>query len=350
MPQDRARTLALAQDFGAEALELNRSLVATNPEDAASRTRLARCLLEAARLDEAEAEYQEALRLDPRNRIAAGGLETIVRQRRLADGVPEPATSGRGGNGAARSPQRRSERSSVASPRPAAAPVDGEPAPQIFSGFARRDFTELALARRGEIRQRFAPRVLDLVRRVNALGSSREIAGIREAGRRQLFRLGRADVHVSPAHWYVFNLGGRWEPQFNIGMYGGNSKAGDWLRIGIGFNLTDEGGDSSRVEGLRQVHARFRKFQALLESPRRSLFLGWMIKENGLVQLDEGGPRLDLADPSDAAGLFQQADPERTEWAFFGKWLSPDREDDVAVLGDPVTLVRTVDHVFTGML
>jgi hypothetical protein len=76
-----------------------------------------------------------------------------------------------------------------------------------------------------------------------------------------------------------------------------------------------------------------------------------MIKENGLIQHDaQAGPRLDLADASKTLDLILHADPTRTEWVFFGKWLSPDRDQDVPVLADPVSLVRTIDRAFTGLL
>ncbi|RPJ70538.1 MAG: tetratricopeptide repeat protein [Acidobacteria bacterium] len=351
-PQERARALAVAQNFGPEALDLNRELVTSNPGDLASRTRLARCLLEAGRVEEAEAEYREVLRYDSKSRIAANAIEVIQQQRRRAElaamGLTEPPR----GVSVARAPRRAA---SPTSPRPSAEPsrasLRGQAVPHVFNGLQRRDFAELQLCPRGEIQERFAPRVLDLIRRVNALDSSREIAGVREPGRRQLFRLGRGDVHVVAGHWFVFNLGGRWEPQFNIGMYGGVQKGGDWLRIGMGFNLTERGNDPDPAEGLRAARDHFRRFQALLGSPKRSLFTGWMIKENGLIQHDDGaGPRLDLADPSRSLDVILHAEPTRTEWVFFGKWLSPDREQDAVVLADPVSLVRTIDRAFIGLL
>ncbi len=240
--EERARTLAVAQDFGAEALDVNRRLVAANPTDAASRTRLARCYLEAGRLEEAEVEYREVLRVNPRNRIAVGGLEAIE-QRRSGAAIAAQAPSAR--------PARTRRDGAV--PR-ATSPLStaSEPVPQTFGGFGPGDFEELGGCRRGHVQARFGPRVIDLVRRVNALPSSVEMAAIREAGKRQLFRVGRSDVHPGDAHWYVFNLGGRWEPQCNIAMYGGGW-VGNWLRIGIGFNLSDEGSDPERAGGVTQV-------------------------------------------------------------------------------------------------
>lgn len=342
--QERARALAIAQDFGAEALELNRQLVAADPADAASRTRLGRCLLQAGQLEEAEAEYREVLRLDPKNRIASGGLEAIEQKRHQGDVTVEQVKARRA---------ERIHRDREVAPRRtgiSAARASVGPVPAVFNGLEPRDFTELNLCPRGEITARFGPRVVDLMRRVNALQTSAEIASIREPGRRQLFRLSRADVHALNAHWFVYNAGARWEPQFNLGMYGGNQRTGDWFRVGMAFDLSERGNDAERAEGLSQARAYFRRFQSVLESGRRSFFLGWMIKEEGRIEFNRPGPRLDLAEASQAADLLLQADADRTEWVFFGKWLSPDRPADATILADPVSLVRTIDRVFAGLL
>jgi hypothetical protein len=339
--QDRARALAIAQDFGAEALKLNGQLVAADATDVASRTRLARCYREAGRIEESEAQYREVLRIDPRNRIASGGLASIDQDRRRGAEAIEEASAPRA---------QRARRAAAPARRTEASHAPSETAvPLIFNGF-QRDFAELRSCPPREARARFAPRVVDLIKRINALASSEEIASIREPGRRQLFRLSRTDVHVEPAQWFVYNIGGRWEPQFNIGMYAGTGKVADWVRVGIGFHLANDGADSEGATGARDVRNRFRRLQAILASPQRSLFLGWMIKENGLIEFNENGPRLDLRQPSEAADLLAGCDAEREQWVFFGKWLSPDQAEDAAVLSDAVEFVRTVDRVFIGLL
>ncbi len=341
--EERARALAVAQDFGPAALDLNRRLVTENPADAGSRTRLARCYLQAGQIEEAEAEYREVLRLNPRNRIAAGGLEEVDRIRHERDVPPEAPV--------ARRPRVRREPASwTPSPSTRSVSTFSEPVPQIFTGFGPGDFAELASCRRRDVQERFAPRVVDLVRRVNALPSCAEMAGVREAGKRQLFRAGRSDVHPADSHWYLFNLGGRWEPQCNVGMYGGRP-VGNWLRIGIGFNLAaDAAADHDRDSGAALVRGRFRRFQRLLQSPRRSLFLGWMVKEEGRVEYGQSGPRLDIREPSQAGAAVADLDPDHVAWVFFGKWLRQEEPADGAVLADPLSLVRTVDRVFTGLL
>jgi hypothetical protein len=192
--------------------------------------------------------------------------------------------------------------------------------------------------------------VVDLIKRVNALKSREEIAAVREAGRRQLFRASRADVHVDTANSFVHNSGGRWEPQFNLGMYADRGKTGDWFRAGVGFHLANDGADSDGGGGVNGIRRHFRHFQEILGTSPRSLFLGWMVKENGLIEVDGGGPRLDLRQPSQAADLLVGCEAERTAWVFFGKWLSVGETDDAAVLADPVELVRTIDRVFGGLL
>jgi len=343
--EDRARALAMAQNFGPDALDLNRRLVAANAADVGSRTRLARCYLEAGRLDEAEVEYREVLQRDARNRIAAGGLETIAeRRRQLETPIEEPRAPRR-----ARVPREAAAPRHRTPPEPDA-PEFSEPVPQTFAGFGRDAFAELGeCRRRAAVHARFAPRAVDLLRRVNALPSSVEIAGIREAGKRQLFRLRASDVHADRAHWHAFNMGARWEVQWNIGMYAGRP-VGDWLRIGLGFNLGEAGAEAAPAAGTGGVRDAFGCFQQIVDSPRGSLFLGWMVKEDGLIQVDGGAPRLDVREPSQAAKLIFELDARRTDWVFFGKWLRPEDAADAAVLADPVALVRTIDRVFIGLL
>jgi hypothetical protein len=338
---DRARQLAIAQDFGAEALRLNEELVASNPGDLASRTRLGRCYRDAGRAEDAEAQYREVLRLDPKNRIAAGGLVSIDQDRKRALAPPVEEAPARGPRAARRPAVRRVE---------AGQSTEESPAPLAFTGFQPRDFAELRFCDARDVRLRFAPRVVDLVKRVNALKSSEEIAAVREAGKRQLFRASRSDVHVETAQWSVNNMGGRWEPQFNIGMYADRGKTGDWLRAGIAFHLANDGADSGGTGGVEEVRRQFRRFQEILGSPSRSLFTGWMIKENGLVELGGSGPREDLRQPSQAAEALVGCDADRTGWVFFGKWLTPGQAEDAVILADPVEFVRTIDRVFIGLL
>jgi hypothetical protein len=342
--QDRARALAISQDFGGEALKLNEQLVASDGSDLASRTRLARCYREAGRFDDSEVQYREVLRLDPRNRIAAGGLISIDAARGNGKAAAEDAAAALRASGAARA--RRASKPSRVEVLPSS---DTAPVPLVFTGFEPRAFAELRSCPPRDVRARFAPRVNDLVKRINALPSSKEIAAIRQPEHRQLFRASRADVHVEAGRWSVVNIGGRFEPQISIGMSAGTGQIGDWLRVGIGFDLANDGADAEHPDGVREVRNHFRRLQALLASPRRSLLVGWMIKESGLIEFDEAGPRLDLDQPTEAADLIAGCDADRTRWVLFGKWLSPDRPDDAATLAEPLALVRLIDHTFTGL-
>jgi hypothetical protein len=127
--------------------------------------------------------------VDPRSRIAAGGLAAIEQQRRQAelsrtDGE-RPRVRG-GGVRAAHAPRAIPSSPTIRSADPPGG-FSADPPPRVFTGFARPDFAELESCQGREVQRRFAPRVLDLVRRVNALGSSEEIASVREPGRRRLF-------------------------------------------------------------------------------------------------------------------------------------------------------------------
>jgi hypothetical protein len=336
----RARALAIAQDFGAEALEVNRQLVAADPGDLASRTRLARCYREAGRLEESEAEYREVLSRDPKNLIAAGGLATIEQTRRGPE--PEPARR----TAVARAP--RASRPATVTSVIESSSVPETPVPLTFSGFAAADFAELKGCPARDVRARFGPRVVDFLKRINTLQSSRELASIRDATARQFFRPSRVDVHAETSRWFVYNSGARWEPQFHIRM-SATRLEGEWLRVGIAFDLVSSRDDSDDGSGLRKAKDHFRRFQEVLNSTPRSLFLGWMIKEDGLIEIDHPGPRIDVRQPAQAADALVACEPDRTSWVFFGKWFSPSRPEDVEVLADPVELVRAVDRVLLGL-
>jgi hypothetical protein len=133
-------------------------------------------------------------------------------------------------------------------------------------------------------------------------------------------------------------------------MSADRGKTGDWLRAGIGFHLANDGNDSDGAGGVNEVRRHFGRFQQVLGSSSRSLVTGWMIKENGLIELGGSGPREDLRQPSQAVDALAACDAERTAWVFLGKWLSPGHADDAAVLADPVEMVRTLDRVFGGLL
>jgi hypothetical protein len=158
--------MAIAGDFGPEALALDLELLSIDPNDRDARTRLARCYREVGRADEARSDYEEVLRRDPKNRIAAGALDDLK-----LGGL-------------------------------SASTLAARPVPHSFSGFRQEDFAELQVCPQEQIRERFGPRVVDLVKRINALPSSPEVAAIRNPQQRALFRTGLPDVHTDPRHWY----------------------------------------------------------------------------------------------------------------------------------------------------
>jgi tetratricopeptide (TPR) repeat protein len=315
----RAEELAKNGDFGPEALEVNGQLVAGNPRDLAARSRLARCCAAAGQFDEAEAEYLEILRQDPHHTIATNWLPRIRLQKRLGGADPEEF-------------MRQSP-------------------PRAFSGFAEREFVELGLCTRESFENRFGARLLDFVDKVNALPAAQRIIDTERTGFRRLYRRGTADVHWQSGHWYIFHLGGRWTPQFNIGMYSDLHHPISCMRIGLGFNSSLQGRDPNPLEGQAKVRALLARFQEQLrgDDACRRLFTSWMTQEQGVVECDLL-PTVDPQMNADAAADWIQAQSvTETKWLFFGKWLRVDAREDRQVLADRQRLLRTIDQVFAGL-
>lgn len=77
---DQAVHAALEADWP-RAVELNRAILESSPDDLEARSRLGRALLELGRVDEARAAYEEVLRSEPHNLIAnrtLGRIKTLA--------------------------------------------------------------------------------------------------------------------------------------------------------------------------------------------------------------------------------------------------------------------------------
>jgi tetratricopeptide (TPR) repeat protein len=88
---EQAVSLAM-QSRWAEAAELNRQLIETYPKDVEAHNRLAKSLMELARLDEAREMYNHTLRLDPMNTIAQKNLQRL--EKLMEDSTPLDLTTG----------------------------------------------------------------------------------------------------------------------------------------------------------------------------------------------------------------------------------------------------------------
>ena len=82
--QERAIAYARAGTFGPPALEANLELTQVAPDNEGAWTRLARCYLEAGRLDDATAALEAVLQLNTQNSIARSLLGEVSRRRAAA--------------------------------------------------------------------------------------------------------------------------------------------------------------------------------------------------------------------------------------------------------------------------
>lgn len=83
-----AVTLARASDFGAASEQVNRHILEIRPNDTASMTRLAKCLVVRGAAVEAQALYERVLEINPENGIAQNALAALRGAPSGADRIP----------------------------------------------------------------------------------------------------------------------------------------------------------------------------------------------------------------------------------------------------------------------
>jgi hypothetical protein len=340
-----ARTLASSGRYDDEALRVNQQLAEVDPGNVPALNRLGECLRRAGRLDEAAKAFERVLTTagdTTAARIARNGLARIEEDRHPA---PPPM---------ARRPPARSPRGG--SPRGAAAPASPPLEPgrvtAQFTGWTRREFDELARVPASRMSERFGSRVADLVDRLNGLPSTHPIVDLLSTKRplqKTLFKPGR-DLKAQAGQWHTFHAGGRWEPQWNLGMFSAAAAGRDLFRIGLGFQLSASARDPDAEEGQPRVAAYFARFQRALAGARRQWALRWLDKPGRHIQHGHGGPARHLSEPEAMLAWIAQADPDREEFVFLGHWLDLGRPDDAAILADRTRLVREADQAFRDLL
>jgi hypothetical protein len=165
----------------------------------------------------------------------------------------------------------------------------------------------------------------------------------------RLFRRGSI-VGVSPGRIHVFQQGGRWEPQLNLGMFAASQWRRDALTAGIAFDLARGGDDDKADAGRERAFEYFNAFQQLLATAWRQHLTDWLRANGGFIQLGSEPPATDLL-PNDAlAALIDGDTAARYDWIFVGRWLFMDRGEDVGVLTDAPRLLRWVEGTFTDLL
>jgi tetratricopeptide (TPR) repeat protein len=308
--EQRAIEFAKLGNFGSDALEINRELTRVAPANQGAWTRLARCCLEQQQFDDAAAALAQALELNPSNSIAKSLNQEVVRRRAMA-------------------------------------PVRSDAA----SGFTPQDFYTL-----GQLAAADAARVLgakfeSLLASINEQRTAARIIEARNRAGQSGSRLFRRNSFYpgSHGHIFAFHHGGRWEPQFNLGMFSANPWGASAMRVGIGFNMSPAGSDPDREAGHASVLGYFERFQQQLASAWRGHVVDWMAKSGGFIQYGERPPATDMIPKEAMEWVINCRNPAGIGWVFVGRWLFLENPNDAATLGEMRKLVVAIEETFAAL-
>lgn len=203
-------------------------------------------------------------------------------------------------------------------------------------------FSDLDRAPR-EVERIFNPIIRQLIEYLNNLPCLEDIQDIR---RQEFNKRPKSKTafkfpanHLDTRHWYFFNVGGRNEMQFNIGMYSANDPASPYVRIGIGFNF--DGGAYGDRDAVAKAFSLFCtnviRQRSIFENffQRNSLQVEFnsRVNSNTVVEWLQVEARKDLG-------------AHNEHWVFIGAQLH--RGKDRAVLEDPKRLDQVIVSVFSG--
>ena len=157
-------------------------------------------------------------------------------------------------------------------------------------------------------------------------------------------------VRGGQAHWYVYHWGGRWAPQFNIGMFGGSAGERRYLRIGLGFSLTLNSVDPNRDSRLQDLYSLFYTFQRLIRDPRERAALIRFMQSGGdwILERDDHVPDRSLTVPEQIVDWVARAE-RPAGWIFVGRRLSPDIESHLLKLESWPLLMSEIDECVAGL-
>jgi hypothetical protein len=341
--EQRAIEFAKRGDFGSDARSVNEEITRVAPSNQGAWTRLARCCMELGQLDEATAALDAALLLNPQNTIARN-LQIEVSRRRAGPSADVPAPRRRAASG--------TSAGSATTPKRKAAATRSSRSPAALPGFGRAEFTALGHLPPAAAAESLNARIEPLLMALNERPFAAKVVEARNrAGQpgARLFRRGSINP-VAPGHINVFQLGGRWEPQLNIGFFAGAQWGRDCICSGIGFNLREEGNDDKSDAGRERVFEHFEAFQQHLASTWRQHLTDWMRANGGFIQYGDRPPATDVL-PYDAIDrLIKEDNAAELGRVLVGRWLFADRAEDIAVLIDGARLVRWIEQTFTDLL
>ena len=334
--EQQAIAFARQGDFGAEARQVNEELTRIAPDNQGAWTRLARCNIELGLLDAANQALETVLRMNPQNTIARSLLqESIRRQVRLLPEEPKPKRAS-----STRAP--RAPRRSAATPAAA----------RIRAGFGRPQFAALGQLEPAAAIESVGPQLEAVLMALSDRPFAEKVVEARNrAGRagNKLFRRNSILAEV-PGHIYAFHHGGRWEPQFNVGVFAAEPHGRACLRAGIGFNLSLDGTDPEREDGQERAIEYFDRFQRLVSTAWKGLLTDWMKSNGGFIQHGTEPPATDLLPPDAVTWLITVQQPVELGWIFVGRWLFADRPEHAEILQDGGALAKWAEGTFVDLL
>jgi hypothetical protein len=341
--EQRAIDFARRGDFGNDARHVNEEITRLAPASQGAWTRLARCCLELGQLDEATAALDAALQLNPQNTIARN-LHIEVGKRRagpvaaVAPARKRVSGGGRTGAAAGAAPGGRAGRAASGT--------------IALGGLGRAEFTALGHLDPQAAVESLTPRLEPLLMALNDRPFAARVVEARNRAAQSGVRMFRRGS-VSPGrqgHIHVFQQGGRWEPQLDIGMFAAPQWGRDALSAGIGFNLAPGGEDERSDAGRERAFEYFEAFQQLLATTWRLHLTDWLRTNGGFIQLGQEPPSTGVLPGDAVATLIDAGTGAAHAWIFVGRWLFMDRGEDVGILTDAPRLLRWIEQTFTDLL
>ena len=335
--QERAIAYARAGTFGPPALEANLELTRVAPDNEGAWTRLARCYLEAGRLDDATAALDAVLQLNTQNSIARSLLGEVSRRRAAA-----AATT------SVKAPRTRAVKEKA--PKRASAK-----APAPIASFDRQEFQTLGHSAPAVALDVLGPRLEALLMALNERPFAEKIADARnKAGRSgvRLFRRGGFETGA-PNQIVAVHYGGKREPQVSIALTSAVSPVSggrDSIRAGVGFDLSALEKDANREDGQTRALAYFAGFQQLLASQWQAFLTDWLSRNGGAIQIGAEAPASDVSGAEAVERLMSLEDPAAAGSVFIGRWLFADKVTDAEVLADARRLEAWMAIAFEELL
>jgi len=307
--QQRAVELAKSNSYGAEALDVNLQITRSDPSNQGAWTRLARCYLEQRRFADAAGALATVLDLNPSNTIAKSLMTEVTKRRAMA-----------------------------------------MPTVDAMSGFTSHDFDALSHLAPIEAARALGPKIESLLMSLNDQRTAQRIVEARNRAGQSGSKLFHRNSYHEAGNGYLhaYHHGGRWEPQFNLGFLGGNVWNGNWMRMGLGFNLA-AGGRDDQIDGQENMVRYFESFQQQLGSAWKRHLADWLSTSGGFIQYGQRGPAVDLLPSQAVEWLINCRNPAAQEWIFVGRWLSLSKAEDAAILTDMRQVVAAVEDTFAAV-